>query len=134
MKEIEAVMDGNPATFGQLLKKLRLEKARVGLRAFAELIEMAPSNLSNIERDRIPPPAGREIIDRICDALGLSKRDKARSRLFDLSARARQGIPADVADIIKEKPGVPVLVRSVANKRLSEKKLRELADYVKKFY
>ena len=127
-------MEKPPATFGQLLKKLRLEKAGLGLRAFAELIEMAPSNLSNIERDRIIPPAGRENIDRICDALGLSKKDENRERLFDLSAEARGGVPADVADIIKEKPGVPVLVRSVANKRLSEKKLKELAEYIKKFY
>lgn len=121
-------------TFGQMLKKLRLEEANIGLRAFADLINMKPSNLSNIERDRVPPPANRKAIDCICDALGLAKADPRRENLFDLAAKAKNRIPADVADAVKKQPGIPVLVRTVANKQLSEKKLRELAEYIKKFY
>jgi len=121
-------------TFGELLKKLRVTEARMGLRAFADLIDMKPSNLSNIERDRIPPPAGRKRIDGICDALGLPREDPRRERLFDLAAKAKNRIPADVADAVKGQPGIPVLVRTVANKQLSEKKLAELAEYIKKFY
>lgn len=121
-------------TFGGLLKKIRVEEADIGLRAFADLIDMKPSNLSNIERNRIPPPANREAIVRICDALGLAKNDQRREDLFDLAAEAKNRIPADVADAVKNQPGVPVLVRTVANKQLSEKKLRELAEYIKRFY
>ena len=121
-------------TFGGLLKAIRVEESDIGLRAFADLIDMKPSNLSNIERDRIPPPANREAIVRICDALGLAKNDQRRENLFDLAAEAKNRIPADVAAAVKNQPGVPVLVRTVANKQLSEKKLRELAEYIKKFY
>ena len=121
-------------TFGGMLKKLRLEEAGIGLRAFADLINMKPSNLSNIERDRIPPPASRIAIVRICDALGMAKADTRRGELFDLAADAKNRIPADVAEAVKKQPGIPVLVRTVANKQLSEKKLREFAEYVKKFY
>ena len=121
-------------TFGQMLKKLRLEDANIGLRAFAAMIEMQPSNLSNIERDRIAPPARREAIDRICDALGLADSDPRRDQLFDLAATAANRIPADVAEVVRKQPGIPVLVRTVANKQLSEKKLRELAEYVKEYY
>lgn len=124
----------NSETFGRLLKKIRLEEAEIGLRAFADLIDMKPSNLSNIERDRIPPPAGREAIENICNALGLDKADTRRTQLFDLAAKAKNRIPADVAQAVKEQPGIPVLVRTVANKQLSEQKLRELAEYIKKFY
>ena len=105
----------NNLTFGQMLKKLRLEDA-------------------NIERDRIPPPANRKTIDSICAALGLPKTDRYREELFDLAAKAKSRIPADVADEVKKQPGIPVLVRTVANKQLSERKLRELAEYIKKFY
>ena len=112
-------------TFGGLLKKIRVEEADIGLRAFADLIDMKPSNLSNIERNRIPPPANREAIVRICDALGLAKNDQRRENLFDLAAEAKNRIPADVADAVKNQAGIPVLVRTVANKQLSEKKLRE---------
>ena len=121
-------------TFGQMLKKLRLEDASIGLRAFAAMIEMQPSNLSNIERDRIPPPASRQAIDRICDSLGLADSDPQRDQLFDLAAKAEKRIPADVAEVVRKQPGIPVLVRTVANKRLSEKKLRELAEYIKEYY
>ena len=121
-------------TFGGLLKTIRVEEADIGLRAFADLIDMKPSNLSNIERNRIPPPANRQAIVRICDALGLAKNDTRREKLFDLAAEAENRIPADVAHVIKSQPGVPVLVRTVANKQLSEEKLRELAEYIKEFY
>lgn len=121
-------------TFGGLLKKIRVEEADIGLRAFADLIDMKPSNLSNVERNRIPPPASRKAIVQICDALGLAKDDPRRESLFDLAAEAKNRIPADVADAVKNTPGIPVLVRTVANKQLSEKKLRELADYIRKFY
>ncbi len=121
-------------TFGGLLKKIRVEEADIGLRAFANLIDMKPSNLSNIERSRISPPANRKSIVQMCDALGLAKNDPRREKLFDLAAEAKNRIPADVADVVKNQPGVPVLVRTVANKQLSEDKLRELAEYIKKFY
>ncbi len=121
-------------TFGQMLKKLRLDEAGMGLRAFAAMIEMQPSNLSNIERDRIAPPASRQAVDRICDALGLADSDPRRAQLFDLAANAANRIPADVADAVRKQPGVPVLVRTVANKRLSEEKLRQLAEYFKEYY
>ena len=121
-------------SFGVLLKKIRVEESGIELRAFADLINMKPSNLSNIERGRIPPPAGRKAIDAMCDALGLASDDPRREELFDLAAKTKNRIPADVADAVRARPGIPVLVRTLANKQLSEKKIRELAEYIKKFY
>lgn len=121
-------------TFGKVLKNLRVEEAEIGLRAFAGMIDMKPSNLSNIERGRIPPPANRKAIDAICDALGLASNDSRRAELFDLAAEAKNRIPADVAEAVKTCPGVPVLVRTVANRQLSEKKIKELAEYIEKHY
>lgn len=120
--------------FGQLLKKIRVEEANIGLRNFAEMVELQPSNLSNIERGKIPPPANKETLDRICDTLGLSPSDPRRAELFDLAAEDSNRIPADIATIVKENEGVPVLVRTVANKQLSDDKLRELAKYIEEHY
>jgi len=121
-------------TFGGLLKQIRLEEAKVGLRAFAELIEWQPSNLSNLERGRLAPPADAQTITSICDALGLSDNDPRRAELFDLAAKRRNAVPGDVAQTIKEQPGIPVLIRAVANKRLDDEKLKELAEYIRKYY
>ena len=122
-------------SFGQLLKKLRIEKANIGLRRFADLVDLQPSNLSNIEQDKIPPPANKKTLDCICDTLGLSKTDPQRAKLFDLASQANEKrIPADIAEAVKKQAGVPVLVRTVANRQLSEKKLRELAKYIEENY
>jgi transcriptional regulator with XRE-family HTH domain len=121
-------------TFGAMLKKIRIEESEIGLRSFSDLINMKPSNLSNLERGKIPPPANKQTIDNICNALGLSKNDPRRNELFDLAAKKKNRIPADIADTMKKQPGIPVLVRTVANKQLSEEKLKELAEYIKKFY
>ncbi len=122
-------------TFGQLLKKIRVEEANIGLRRFAALVDLQASNLSNIEQSKIPPPANKKQLDCICDTLGLSKADPRRAELFDLAAKGNSGrIPADVAAIVKEHEGVPVLVRTVANRQLSEEKLRELAKYIEENY
>ena len=121
-------------TFGRLLKDIRVNYAGIGLRSFASLIEMKPSNLSNLERGKSPPPAGRRKIDLMCDTLGLPKADPRRTQLFDLAAVGSKRIPADVADAIKTQEGIPVLVRTLANKQLSDEKLRELAKHIEKFY
>lgn len=121
-------------TFGSLLKKIRAEDADIALRAFADMTNMSPSNLSNIERDRVPPPANRKTIVELCDSLGLAKNDPRREKLFDLAAEAKNRIPADAADGVKNHAGVPVFVGAVANEQLAEDQLRELTEYVKKFY
>jgi len=121
-------------TFGGLLKKIRVEDAGIGLRAFAELIGYQPSNLSNLERGRAKPPAAHKKILEICDALGLAECDPKRQKLIDLAARERDAVPGDVAEAIKTQPGIPVLVRTIYNRQLSETKLKELAEYIKTFY
>ena len=73
--------------------------------------------------------------ERICDALGLSTTDPRRAKLFDLAAKSNDSrIPADIAKIVKENQGVPVLVRTVANRQLSDEKLKELAEYIEENY
>jgi len=87
-------------------------------------------------------PGGREsilknfslFIDEICAALGLSETDDRRDQLFDLAASAPNRIPADVAETVKTQPVVPVFVRTIANKQLSDDKIVELTEYFKKFY
>lgn len=94
-------------TFGSFLRKKRLE-AGYGLRAFAMVIEMQPSNLSNIERGKIPPPQDSERLEQIARALGIEENSDDWGRLFDLAVAHKKGaIPADVAEYAAKTGGVP---------------------------
>ena len=121
-------------SFGGLLREIRIEDAKIGLRKFASLINCQPSNLSDIERGVKAPPANLDQINIICDTLGLAGSDPRRTQLLDLAARDQNRVPADISAAIKSSPGVPVLVRTVANKQMSEEKIRELAEYIEKNY
>jgi transcriptional regulator with XRE-family HTH domain len=116
-------------TFGEFLRAQRL-KAGLGLRAFAEAAGLQPSNLSNIEHGRIPPPQDREILNRIADLLNLVEESADRATLFDLAVRGRDRLPADVAAFAARTPGIPVLLRTIENRGLSQTELARLTKYV----
>jgi len=116
-------------TFGEFLRAHRL-KAGFGLRAFAEAAALQPSNLSNMEHGRIAPPQDREMLNRITDLLNLPEGSAERATLFDLAVRGRGRLPADVATFAARTPGIPVLLRTIENRGLSEKELARLTKYV----
>jgi transcriptional regulator with XRE-family HTH domain len=121
---------GRRETFGEYLRACRL-KAGYGLRVFAEAIEMQPSNLSNIEHGRLPPPQELGTLTGIAEALGFPEGSKDRERLFDLAVAAkRQKLPADVAAFAAKTPGIPVILRTLQNRRLSRKEIEDLTRYI----
>lgn len=115
--------------FGEFLRAHRL-KAGLGLRAFAEAAGLQPSNLSNIEHGRIRPPQDRDTLNRIADLLNLPEGSVERATLFDLAVKGRARLPADVATFAARTPGIPVLLRTIENRGLTEKELARLTKYV----
>ena len=121
---------GRKLTFGEYLRACRL-KAGFGLRTFAEAAELKPSNLCAVEYGRQPPPQNAQTLSRIADALGLAQGSRERQRLFDLAAKHKPGVlPPDVAAFAGRTPGVPVLLRTIENKRLTRQDLERLTEYV----
>ncbi len=117
-------------TFGNYLRTCRLG-AGYGLRSFAEVIDMQPSNLSNIEHGRVNPPQDRDTLAKIADTLGL--RGTARNRLFDLAVSHKRGaLPPDVAEFAGHTSGIPVLLRTIADRKLTRKDLDALVEHVKR--
>lgn len=111
------------ADAGKLLKDLRLQ-AGFGLRRFAELIGMQPSNLSAIEHGHRPFPEDPDKVRRIADALGLVEGSAKWDEFFD-AARSEGQFPADVADMA-DRELVPLLLRTVKNRDLSDEDIRRL--------
>lgn len=124
----------NNESFGSFLRKMRL-KAGYGLRSFATAIDMQPSNLCNIEQNRLNPPRDKKILTQIAETLKLKKNSSEWQRLFDLSVKDKEAaIPPDIAAFVEETPGIPVLLRTIEGRNLSVKELKELTDYIAKRY
>jgi transcriptional regulator with XRE-family HTH domain len=120
--------------FGAYLKKLRLERD-FGLRDFAKRIGMDVGNLSRIERSKVNPPRGAEQLRRIAEVLGLKEGTSEWGRLFDLSREDQPDrLAADVAEYAAEHRFVPLLMRTVANKKLEDKELLDLARKIEENY
>ncbi|MEI8189410.1 MAG: helix-turn-helix transcriptional regulator [candidate division NC10 bacterium] len=117
-------------TFGEYLRACRL-KAGMGLRTFAEASGMKPSNVSAIEYGRQAPPQSEAVLRRLADALGLPAASEERRRLADLAVKHKPGtLPPDVAAFAGRTAGIPVLLRTIENKRLTKADLKRLAEYV----
>jgi len=117
--------------FQEYLKGLRLSR-ELGLREFAHMIGMDVGNYSRIERGLSDPPQKEETIKAIVKALRLSK-DEAR-QLSDLASTSRGRIPADIVDEVKDYTYLPVLLRTIANKQMSDEQLKELTERINKEY
>jgi len=115
--------------FGELLREYRL-KAGYSLRAFAKVINMQPSNLSFMESGKVNPPRASEALVKIANALGLTKGSKEGTNFFDLSAGEAR-IPADIRTDENIRNYLPIMLRTVANARLTKKQLEELIQMVK---
>lgn len=118
--------------FGSLLKRLRLKRG-FGLRSFAKVIRWLPSNLSHLETGRINPPRDRDALYRIAKALELKRNSTDWDYFFDLAAAgAPDRLPADIADFMSDQELAPIMLRTVANKKLSKAKIKKLIDDIKK--
>ncbi|MEW5920532.1 MAG: helix-turn-helix transcriptional regulator [Bacillota bacterium] len=84
--------------FGDFIKKKRLSDPReLTLKDMSERLGMSIGMLSDIENNR-KKPFDSDKIEKFAEILGLSEEDKAK--MYDLAARERNQIPADLEDIM----------------------------------
>ena len=79
--------------FGQKLKELR-EKAGLGLRELARLIDRSPGYLSDVEKGNVPPPSV-ELILSIARALNIDKWELLRAADKEVEFISKQPEAAD---------------------------------------
>lgn len=94
--------------FGKFVRKRREEK-KINLRKLAEILEIAPAYMSDIEKSRRYPP-DREKIEKIAKALELNQDET--NYLFDMAAHAKDNtVSPDLPDYIMENDIVRVALR-----------------------
>ena len=119
------------AKFGELLRKLRAEKG-ITLRELSDNSDIDVSYLSRVERGSIPPPQKEELLASIIQ--GIQATNYEAQQLRDQAAIDNEKFPKDVAGRMKEMVGVPLLLRSVANKKLTAEQLKKISDHINENY
>lgn len=122
-------MPGNE--FGALIR-MRRAALRLSLRAFAEKAGMDPGNASRLERGRMAPPEGPDVLARIASALEFKSRSPEYERLMDLAAAAKGRVPQDLLSDEEVVARLPILFRTLRSKPLSGEQLEKLIDSIRK--
>jgi transcriptional regulator with XRE-family HTH domain len=114
-------MSRNQKSFGQILREKRIAKG-YSLRRFAELVEVSPTYLSQVEQGKVESPPTVERLNRMADVLG-----ENRDEFVSLAGR----VPEDLPRIIQSHPDtIPELLRTT--KGLTSEQMRELLERAKK--
>ncbi len=105
-------------TFGSFVREKRLE-AKINLRKLAEILEIAPAYMSDIENDHRYPPE-KEKIYKIAGALHLNSEET--DLLFDLAAgNKKNSVSPDIAEYIMAQDKSRVALRIARDSGAGEK-------------
>lgn len=114
-------------SFDAFLRSKRLEK-QIGLREFAKLIDMQPSNYCSIESGSQPAPIPQKL-ENIAKVLQLTAEEKRN--LYDLAANTRDEIPADLQRFITNNTVVPMLLRTVEDEEVGPDQINAIIEDIK---
>ena len=98
------------AEFGQYLRSVRQAK-KISIRQLAKAVSKTPTYISDIEKGNNKPPE-RELLDRIIATLRLEEFPDIKNRLYDLAARERKDVPADIKEYLMENESVLKIIRT----------------------
>ena len=96
--------------FGQYLRSVRVMK-KISIRQLAKAVSKTPTYISDIEKGNNKPPE-RELLDRIIAELHLEEFPDIRNRLYDLAAKERKDVPADIKEYLMENESILKIIRT----------------------
>ena len=98
------------AEFGQYLRSVRQAK-KISIRQLAKAVSKTPTNISDIEKGNNKPPE-RELLDRIIAELHLEEFPDIKNRIYDLAAKERKDVPADIKEYLMENESILKIIRT----------------------
>ena len=112
-----------PITFGFYIRKLRIQNG-IGQRELAKKINIAPSYLNDIEKNKRAAPKNI-VIKKLSLILNADL-----NLLNDLAGKSKKTLPPDVHDFIEKNPKVISLIRTIKNNNLSDAALKKVESSI----
>ncbi len=106
-------------------------RAEIPARDAAESAGMLPSNFSKLEHGALNPPQNPDKLRALAAAIGIIEGSADAGSFFDLAARANSSTPVDLADVISRNEALPLLLRTIGNKRLTNEEIERLVAIVR---
>lgn len=116
--------------FGGYFEQLRQAQG-LTLRMFCKKAACDPANISRMERGMIPPPKGREILEKYAKALNLVEGSDEWYQFFDLAAADQGIVPQDImadAELVKV---LPVVFRTLREQKPIKTEMEKLAKIIR---
>ena len=111
--------------FGDFIKEKRLKK-EINLRKLAEMLDVAPAYISDIEKGKRNSPA-QDKMEKLVEILSLTEEEK--NEMYDLAAKDRENAVApDISDYIKTNDTVRVALRKARNLNLGEQEWLKIIE------
>lgn len=115
------------AEFGQYLRSVRQAK-KISIRQLAKAVSKTPTYISDIEKGNNKPPE-RELLDRIILALQLEEFPDIKNRMYDLAAKERKDVPADIKEYLMKNESILKIIRT-AKESPNEKQIWEKVSQI----
>ena len=115
----------NLETFGSFIKNARVKKG-IGQRELASKINVAPSYLSDIEKNKRSAPK-KEFLKKISNILEIDLK-----LLFDLAGNSKNKVAPDIEEYILENPSIKSFIRTIIENKISFKEIQELENKLNK--
>lgn len=115
-------------TFGEFVKEKR-QKVGITLRRFADILGIAPSYASDIEKSKRNAPTA-DILNKMIEVFELNEEEK--SKMFDLAAQSKEAVAPDLKEYLCENDIVRVALRKAKNLNYGNSEWKKIIDEMNK--
>ena len=118
-------------SFGEFFRRKRLEQ-KLSLREFCLKYGYDPGNISRIERGLLSPPRNKEKLAEYAMSLALIEDSEDWVEFFDLAYACRGEIPSEILEDEELVKKLPLFFRTMRGEKLSDEKLNEIANIIRR--